>query len=672
MTYESYLAACARLREMDEAYYEKDAPIAANAEYDALKRQAEDAEAANPGWKARSGSRSPSLRPGGRAGKKKNKIRHPRRLLSLKDYFSEDELRAWYESIGSPAVSTEEKIDGLTLSLEYRSGKLAYGATRGDGDVGEDVTANVAHVAGIPEEIPGLPDGSVLRVRCECYQPVTEFLRCNKTRRDQGLEPYANPRACASGGLRADDQAECKSRGLRAFAFQVLAAKGLENFRNETQTGDLAWLASLGFAVVAHKPCRDFAAVIAEIAAIKDRKAALPYWTDGAVVKTDDLALQAEIGEGSKYPAHSAAYKYPAEIKETVIRNIRLQTGRTGVITPVAEFDPVYLAGTTVSNATLHNQKFIDDHRINVGCTVEVTKSGEIIPKIVGVPVPAENPFRIERCPSCGARAVEAADENGGGSGVMYCLDASGCPAQKLRYFEFFCSKDVMDIDGLGPAAVDTLASAGLLGDVSDIYDLPGKLAEIAALPGFGKKKAENLARAIEKSKQNDIDRLIKALGIPSVGRHIGRALAAKYPDMDTVQKLSAQELMAIEGIGEITARDIVAAWPAGKSGLLDRLAEKGVNMRSLSYRAPGRERTEDAKPLAGLTIVATGTIEGYDRAGIEDFIAKNGGKAAGSVSKKTSCVVAGANAGSKLQKAKDLGIPVYAIDEFKAAYGLG
>lgn len=662
----------AEVLQLDEAYYGKDRPLSVDGEYDKKKAELEDIEDAHPDWVD---GTSPSRMPG-HGTLKGRKTAHAVKLLSLKDYFDVRDLAAWHDKAGCPTLSVEEKIDGLTLALTYVNNKLSMGATRGDGSVGEDVTANVPYVQGVPlglPEWPGVdPGNNILRVRVEAYQPVAKFLELNRRQEEAGLEPFANPRACAAGGLRADDPETAESRGLHAFAFRILSAEGWDAAGvRVTQTGDLDILEKLGFAVVAHKRCGTFEAALDEIRDIGRRRASLPYWTDGAVLKTDSVKLQGGLGEGNKYPAWAAAYKYPAEEKETAILNIRLQTGRTGAVTPVAEIDPVQIGGTTVSNVTLHNQGFIRGNKINIGARIAVIKSGEIIPKVARVLAPADAPFEITACPSCGAHVKERLDADGSPSGVMECQNASGCPAQKLRYFEFFCSKDVMDIAGMGPAAIEALHGAGLLNDVWDIYDLPDKQDRIAALPGFGKKKAENLAKAIGKSKGNDIDRLIKALGIPGVGRHTGRLLAKKCPDMDAVMRLGIDSLMSVDGIGEITARDIETAWGQGKAGLVRRLAGKGVNMKSKEYGLMQlKTETVDA-PLWKLSIVATGTIEGYTRGDIEDLIRRNGGTPSGSVSKKTECVVAGANAGSKLQKAEALGIPVYTVDEFKARYGI-
>ena len=678
MTKTKYLALANRVRELDRAYYDKDDPIATDAEYDSLKHQLEAAEKEHPDWAQ---ADSPSARPGGSAVKGR-KVPHKIPLLSLQDYFSQEDLKAWYERSGSPEVTVEQKIDGLTLALVYRNNNLVLGATRGDGTIGEDVTANVAYIQGIPLELPVInnvnPDNNTIAIRVEVYQPVAAFRACNKSQEEQGLEPFANPRNCAAGGLRADDPEVTRSRGLAAFAFRILYAEGWDTAgARERQSADLDILRCLGFQPVEHTVCKasDFHAILAAISRIDESREGLPYWIDGAVVKTNRVEAQNALGQGSKYPSWAAAYKYPAEKKQSRVLNIRVQTGRTGVLTPVAEIEPVQLAGTTVSNVTLHNQKFIDDHKINIGCLIEVIKSGEIIPKVAGVPEPADTPYRITRCPVCGAEAVERTDQDGRPTGIMACPDSAACPAQALRYLEFFCSKDVMDIRGMGPSVIKTLYDAGLVRSAWDIYDLPYKLEHVAALDGFGQKKAENLAKAVTKSKDNDIDRLIKALGIPGVGRHIGKMLAKRYPDMASVRRLGIDTLMSLDSIGEVTARDIESAWGHGKKELLDKLEAKGVNMRSKSYKDPRAASKADVGgatgPLAGMSIVATGTIDGFSRTGIEAFIEQHGGKASGSVSKKTSCVIAGSNAGSKLQKAESLGIPVYDIQAFRAKYGI-
>lgn len=663
---EEYLSLVKEINYHSALYYNQDAPELTDYEYDQLTQRLKAMESEHPEWISPD---SPTRRVGGSAVTAVGeKVTHQVQLSSLNDLFDFESVEEWYKGIGFPETSVQQKIDGLTIALEYRNGVLYRGATRGDGFIGEDVTENAKVVSGIPHKlnIPGAANVSAenrLFVRAEVYMPVAVFERVNEEMEREGKKLYANPRNCAAGSLRVKDPQIASKRELSAISFAVLYSEGWENCNSAvlpkpgiSETDDLELLNRLGFNAVKAYRCTSIAEVFQAIDKIGNNRDGLPYWIDGAVVKTDHKDLQERIGSTAKYPKHAAAYKYPPEKKVTVIRDIILQTGRTGVLTPVAVLDPVQLCGTTVSRATLHNQKFIDEREIGVGAVVEVIKSGEIIPRIVNVVKKAESVFKTTTCPVCGSEAILGADENGNETGVYYCCNLA-CPAQKSRYIEFFCSRDVMDIDGMGPSMVNSLIDAGLLNTVADLYRLKDHEAEIAALPGMGKRSAAKLIAAVETSKGRDIDRVIKALGIPGVGRHVGKALAAKYPNMDAISELPIDNLVAVDGIGEITANAIWNYFHKSESiETYKQLKNLGVNTVSQIY---GKS---DGGAFSGLTFVITGTLPSMSREVAKALIEANGGKCSGSVSKKTSYVLAGEAAGSKLTKAQALGISV--IDE--------
>lgn len=663
MTKSEYLELVAKIEHYNDQYYNQDGSDITDAEFDALTQRLKVIEAEHPEWVT---AASPSQHVGGSA-MGANKTKHIHKLLSLDDKFSFDEVKAWYEGIDSPDCVVEHKIDGLTVALTYIDGELTLGATRGDGVIGEIVTENTRHIKGIPQHLKlpaSAPAHNLLVVRAEVYQPVSEWKRCNILQLSRSLKPFANPRNCASGGLRASDPAVTAERGLCAFAFQCIASENLDELHlGLAQSADVMILGDLGFATVPQYEANSFDEIIAAINTIDILRPSLDYWIDGAVIKTDDLKLQRQIGATEKYPLHSVAYKYAATTRSTIVRDIEVSTGRTGVLTPVAVFDPIQLAGTTVTHATLHNQKFIDDMGIAIGSEIQVMKSGEIIPKVVSVSQRAAQPFKITTCPSCGHAAVLFTDENGTDNGVMGCPNFNGCPAQKARYFEFFCSKPVMDISGMGPAVIDGLIAAGLLNTVQDIYrlkaesKLPTAHALMLSIDKMGEKKLQKLLDAIEASKSNDIDRLIKALGIPGVGRHIGKALAEHYPDMEVIRNLGYDELVAIDGVGEISANAILNFWndPVCVQRYED-LKALGVNIKSMSYH-DNSVLASNPGPLSDLNFCITGTFAGVTRADLEKFITRNGGKMTSSVTKQTDYLVVGDKAGSKLAKAKATGV---------------
>lgn len=649
-------------------YYNKDNPELSDYEYDQLTQRIKRIEADHPDWVV---TESPTQHVGGEAvleGAKK--VQHRVQLASLNDLFSIEDVKEWYNSIGAPEMtSVQQKIDGLSMAAIYRNGILVQAATRGDGFVGEDVTENAKSIDGIPlainiPEDAGVDKENTIAVRAEVYMPVEEFERVNAELEQEGKKLFANPRNCAAGSLRVKDAKVTASRKLGAISFSILYADGWDNVDESilpkpgiSETKDLALLKLLGFNPVKAYPCTGFEQIVDAINTIGENRADLPYWTDGAVVKTDSKALQASLGSTAKYPRHAAAFKYPPEEKETVIRDIVVQVGRTGVLTPVAVFDPVQLCGTTVTRATLHNQGFMDELGVGIGCTCSVYKSGEIIPRISKVVKPGNEVFKIKTCPVCGAPAVEYMDDNGAESGVVGCSNIN-CPAQHARRIQYFCSKEVMDIDGMGPSIVDKLIEADLLDSVTDIYRLKDHADKIATLEGMGEKSVTAMLKAIEQSKTRDMARFVKALGIPGVGRHIGMKLEKLYPDIWAVSEASETELLAVDGIGGISAHVICEFFKdEANRKLVEDLIELGVNAKSTKY---GQKETEGK--LNGLTFVITGTLPSMGRDEAKALIETNGGKCSGSVSKKTNYVLAGDAAGSKLAKAQELGVPI--IDE--------
>lgn len=662
--HEEYLALVKKANYHNELYYNQDSPELTDYEYDQLTQKLKAMESEHPEWVSPD---SPTQRVGGSPVMSGEKVTHQVQLMSLNDIFDFESIGEWYKGVGSPGVSVQQKIDGLTIALEYRNGILYRGATRGDGFVGEDVTENAKFISGIPHKLPIPASANVSKdnrffVRAEVYMPVAVFERVNTEMGCEGKKLYANPRNCAAGSLRVKDSQVAAKRELSAISFAILHTEGWENCDpailprpGVSESEDLELLKGLGFNAVKSYHCTSEYEIFEAINTIGESRNGLPYWIDGAVVKTDRKDIQAGIGNTAKYPKHAVAYKYPPEKKITKVLDIVIQTGRTGVLTPVAVLDPVQLCGTTVSRVTLHNQGFIEEKGIGIGAEIEVIKSGEIIPRVIGVVKKPEKVFMTKRCPVCGAEAVPDVDEKGSPTGVYRC-DNLSCPAQNARYIEFFCSRDVMDIDGMGPSMVNSLIDAGLLSTVADLYRLKDHEAEIAKLPGMGKRSAAKLLSAIEKSKGRDIDRVIKALGISGVGRHVGKALAAKYSDMDAVATLSMADLLSIDSIGDITANAIWTYFHTSESiEKYNELKALGVNTISQSYGKSGGV-------LSGLTFVITGTLPSMGREEAKALIEANGGKCSGSVSKKTSYVLAGEAAGSKLTKAQSLGVPV--IDE--------
>ena len=641
----------ALLNEAGYRYYVLDDPTMPDFEYDRLLRELEDLEKTYPEYVLPD---SPTKRVGGQAVNTFGEVTHAVPLMSLQDVFSmeelEDFLNRTQEALPNAAYSVEPKIDGLSVALEYEDGRFVRGATRGDGVVGEDVTENLKTIRSIPMTLENAP--ARLIVRGEVYMPKKTFHTLNAALEENGEKTFANPRNAAAGSLRQKDPKVTAKRKLDILVFNVQLAEGV-TFTSHCET--LEYLKSLRFKVIPYKKLSDPKKIEEEILRINEEREKLPCDIDGGVVKLDDLAQRELLGATAKFPRWAVAYKYPPEVKSTVIEDIVIQVGRTGVLTPKAVVAPVRLAGTTVTNATLHNQDFISRLDVRVGDTVRIRKAGEIIPEILGVdlskrPENTKPYFLPDRCPVCGAEVVR--DEDGA---FLRCTGAE-CPAQLSRNIAHFVSRDAMDIDGLGSAIVESLISQKLIKSPADIYYLT--LEEISGLWKSGTTAAKKLLAAIEASKQQDLSRLIYALGIRQVGVKTGKSLAAAFGSMDALMEAPLEALTAVPDIGEITAQSIYEWFRQDQSRhLIRRLREAGLNFES--------KRVITDTRLAGKTVVLTGTLSRFTREEATEKIELLGGKASGSVSRKTSFVVAGENAGSKERKARELGIPVLTEDEF-------
>ena len=641
----------ALLKDANYRYYVLDDPQMPDFEYDRLLRELEELENAYPDLIALD---SPTQRVGGQALSQFEKVEHPVPLMSLQDVFSPEELVDFLQKVKSvdpkPAFSVEPKIDGLSVALEYVDGVFVRGATRGDGLVGEDVTENLKTLRSIPMTLSGAP--SRLIVRGEVFMSKKQFHALNERQEAEGKPLFANPRNAAAGSLRQLDSKIAAKRGLDIYVFNVQLADGVSF---ETHEQSLAFLKQLQFKVIPYGVICDTNAVVDYVMSINEEREKLPCDIDGAVIKANDLVLRDKMGSTAKFPKWAAAYKYPPEIKPTVVEDIVVQVGRTGVLTPKAVVKPVRLAGTTVTNATLHNQDFISERDIRIGDTVLIRKAGEIIPEILEVDLtkrPADSVayYLPTRCPVCGAQTAK--DEDGA---FLRCTGAA-CPAQLVRTISHFVSRDAMDIDGLGSNIVEALVDNGLIKSPADIYYLT--LDDIKSLWKSGDTSAKKLLAAIEDSKQRDLGRLIYALGIRQVGAKTGKVLASHFRTMDALMNASEEELTAVSDVGSVTA-GFIADWFGQEQGreLIEKLRNAGLNFEC-------QQVVTDAR-FAGLTFVLTGALTRFTREEATEKIEHFGGKAAGSVSKKTSYVIVGENAGSKERKARELGIPILSEDQF-------
>ena len=633
-------------------YYDQDAPELEDFEYDALTRELKELEAAYPELITPA---SPTQHVGGTPSGRFAKVTHTVKMESLLDAFSYDELldfdRRVQEAGVEPEYVVEIKIDGLSCSLEYENGELVRASTRGDGVVGEDVTANVRAIKKIPKHLKNAP--AFLEVRGEVYMPHEAFQHLCAEQELQGTAPFKNPRNAAAGSLRQKDPKITGSRGLSIFVFNVQQIRGEEL---TTHAESLDYLKSLGLPVSPrYHIVHNIEDAIAEIEQIGQNRSKLDFDMDGAVIKVNRFAQRDLMGSTNKFPRWAIAFKYPPEVKETTLRSIEVAVGRTGVLTPTACFDPIFLAGTTVARATLHNEDFIHQFGLRIGDTIQVRKAGDIIPEVIGVTHHAEDadPYEMPTvCPSCGATVVHLEDES-----ALRCINPE-CPAQALRNLIHFASRDAMDIDGLGTAVATQLVEKGLVHSVADLYALTQE--QLLTLDKFKEKSADNLHKAIERSKENNLDKLLFGFGIRNIGDKAAALLAEHFGTLEAIREAGVEAISEIDGFGGVMAQSIVEFFAKdGTADVVHRLADAGVNMKW-----KGEPKGDK---LAGKTLVVTGTLETLSRSEAEALIVRNGGKASGCVSKKTSYVVAGAAAGSKLTKAQSLGVPVLTEEEFLA-----
>ena len=636
-----------QLKYHNKKYYIDDAPEIEDFEYDRMLRELEDLEKEFPQLLKED---SPTQNVGGAANRLFNEVVHSVKMESLQDVFDFDELKTFGDKIDLKRTefSVEPKIDGLSVSLEYKDGLFFRGSTRGDGVTGEDVTANLLQIKSIPKAINF--DGE-LEVRGEVYMPRESFLKLLKRQELMGEALAKNPRNAAAGSLRQKNSKITAERELSIFVFNIQRIVGKE-FSSHIETLD--FLKELGFNTLPfYTKCSDIDKVIAEIERIGNSRGDLEFDIDGAVVKVDNLAYREDLGSTSKFPKWAVAYKYPPEEKETVLKEIEINVGRTGALTPTAIFDTITLAGTSVSRATLHNEDFITSKEIGIGDTIVVRKAGDIIPEVLSVSKHCENSTVYKMptiCPSCGSEVYKEE-----GEAVIRCTNAE-CPAQLLRHLIHFTSRDAMDIEGLGPAVLEQLLDAGLISNIVDLYSLD--FAEVEKLERTGKKSAENMKAAIEKSKEQDISKLIFAFGIRHIGAKAAALMAEHFGDMDAILNATLEDFENIEGFGSIMAKSAVEFFSlADTKEMINSLRDSGLNMKSL------KEVTDTR--FKGLTFVLTGTLPTLKRNEAGEIIEGFGGKTSSSVSKKTDYVLAGEDAGSKLTKAQSLGIKIISEEEF-------
>ena len=634
----------------NKKYYENDEPEIEDFEYDRLLHELIAIEEKYPETVT---ADSPTHRVGGKADTQFTPVEHIVPMESLQDGFGEDDVLAFDQRVRSvipkPRYIVEPKIDGLSVSLEYENGLLVRGSTRGDGKVGEDVTANIRTIRNIPLKID--TDLPVLEVRGEVYMPREVFVALTTEQELNGEKTFKNPRNAAAGSLRQKNPKITSKRKLDIFTFNIQRIEGKELTSHKES---LDFIKALGFNTVPfYTSCNSIEEVLTEIARIGEIRGTLPFDIDGAVIKVDDFAQREVLGSTSKFPKWALAYKYPPEEKETTLLDIEINVGRTGVLTPTGIFEPTLLAGTTVSRATLHNQDFIDEKGICIGDRVIIRKAGDIIPEVLCVVSHGENavPYRIpDVCPSCGGKVTREE-----GEAALRCCNPD-CPNQLLRNLIHYCSRDAMDIEGMGTAVLETFVNEGMIKTAADIYNLDRE--KIASIERMGEKSADNLLAAAEKSKGNDLARLIYALGIRHIGQKAGALLSEKFGTMDALMNATAEQIAEIEGFGLIMAKSVEEFFSHEESRqLIADLKAVGVNMES-------QKQIVDMR-FEGKTFVLTGTLSMYKRSEAEKIIESFGGKTSSSVSKKTSYVLAGEDAGSKLDKANKLGVTVISEEEF-------
>jgi DNA ligase (NAD+) len=645
-------------------YHVLDDPVISDYEYDQLLLELKQIEAAHPEWITPD---SPSQRAGAPPLDKFTKVSHPAPILSLSNAFSEQDVRAWYERIrklddrvADTGFVVEPKIDGLTVVLHYRNGAFILGATRGDGEVGEDITHNLRTIRSMPLKIPVLPDGprppDYLVVRGEAFISPEDFAELNRRLEEAGEKTYLNPRNTAAGSLRQLDPGLTASRPLAMLVYSIVSYDGTIGAPLSSEREALSYLRRLGFPVLEEEYCPALEGIFSAYDRLVENREQLPYETDGAVIKVDDLELAADLGVVGKDPRGAIAYKFPAQEVTTRLLDIRVNVGRTGVLTPYAVLESVNIGGVIVKQATLHNFDYISEKDIRIGDRVAVKRAGDVIPYVIGPVVSVRTGDELvytppEICPVCQQQV-----EHFEGEVAWYCVN-SACPAQLIRNLEHFVSRGAMDIVGLGIKIVEQLVQAGLVKDVADLYTLDRD--ELLALEGFAEKKADNLLAAIEQSKSQPLARLITALGIHGVGEVMANDLARNYKNLDQLSEASLDELQTIEGVGPNIAQAIVDwfARPANQEVLV-KLKNVGVWPSS----EPVSEEKVEEQTLFGLTFVVTGSLESFTRDSVQEYIETRGGKVTGSVSNKTDYLVLGENPGSKLEKARSLDIPI--LDE--------
>ncbi|HCI60124.1 MAG TPA: DNA ligase (NAD(+)) LigA [Ruminococcus sp.] len=653
------ISAESRIKELTEQleyhnnlYYNMDEPEISDFEYDKMLRELENLEEQFPSLKS---PLSPTNRVGGSAGEKFSPVTHTVVMESLHDSFSHDELRDFDRKVRevSPNVQyvVEPKFDGLSVSCEYENGVFVRGSTRGDGTTGEDVTDNLMTIKRLPKRIANAPE--YLEVRGEVYMSFESFNELTKRQEENEEKPFKNPRNAAAGSLRQKNAKITAQRKLDIFVFNIQQVRGTEL---TTHSQSLNYLTELGFPTAFYNVYDNIDDVISEIERIGDMRGSFDYAIDGAVVKVNSFETRSLLGSTAKYPKWAEAYKYPPEEKPTKLLNIEINVGRTGVLTPVGNFEPVLLAGTTVSRATLHNKDFIEEKGICVGDTVIIRKAGEIIPEVLSVKEHCENavPFEFPSlCPSCGSPVSQ--DE---GEAAIRCTNTD-CPAQLMRHLIHFVGRDAMDIDGLGPAVLEQLVNEGLVKSPADLYRL--KADDISNLERMAEKSANNLISAVEKSKENELYRLVFALGIRNIGLKAAKLLCENFPTIEDIMNAKAADFETIDGFGEVMALSIENYFALdGTKELIADLKSLGLKMKSSAPKSGGGI-------FSGKTFVLTGTLPTMKRSEASKIIEENGGKTSSSVSKKTSYVLAGEDAGSKLTKAQSLGITIITEDEFKA-----
>lgn len=646
-----YQSLCDQIAYHNQKYYVEDAPEIDDYEYDMLYRRLQAMESEHPELVTPD---SPTQKVGGPALNTFAPVAHEVPMESLHDSFSEEELldfdRRVREAVGDPVYVVEPKFDGLSVSLEYRDGLFVRGSTRGDGLVGEDVTENLRAIRTVPKKLNRpVP---FLEVRGEVYMSHDSFLALCARQELNDEKPFKNPRNAAAGSLRQKNPKITASRGLDIFIFNVQQVAG-EEF--SSHDASLAFLRELGFPVTdLNRTCATMSEVIERVREIGELRGSLGYSIDGAVVKVNDFAQREALGSTAKFPRWAEAFKYPPEEKESRLVDIEVNVGRTGVLTPTGVFDPVTLAGTTVSRATLHNQDFIAEKGICIGCTCVLRKAGEIIPEVVSVEegTAAGDTYRMpETCPSCGGPVVREE-----GEAALRCVNPE-CPAQLLRHLIHFASRDAMDIEGLGPAVLEQLLAQELVKSPADLYRLT--VSQLMTLERMGEKSSQNLVDAIAKTKENDLYRLIFALGIRHIGQKAAKLLTGRFRNVDELFAASQEEIASIEGFGGIMAESVAEFFAQpGTARLIGELRDAGVNLESRAAE------TADAR-FAGKTFVLTGTLPTMTRNEASALVEKYGGKVSSSVSKKTSYVLAGEEAGSKLTKANQLGVTVITEEEF-------